>query len=127
VGPNSAIIIGCIAGVVCYLAVNAKSRFGLDDSLDVVGIHGVGGIVGTLCLGLFASTAVNPAGVDGLFFGNSSQLGKQLLGVVVVVGYAFVVSWILFKVIHGTLGMRLPDDAEVEGMDYTEHSETAYN
>jgi Amt family ammonium transporter len=70
---------------------------------------------------------VNPGGVDGLFFGNSSQVGKQLLGVVVVAGYAFVVSWILFKVIHGTLGMRLPDDAEVEGMDSTEHSETAYN
>lgn len=127
VGPNSAIIIGCIAGVLCYLAVNAKSRLGLDDSLDVVGIHGVGGIVGTICLGFFASTAVNPGGVDGLFFGNGSQIGKQVLGVVVVVGYTFVVSWILFKVIHGTIGMRLPEDAEVQGMDSTEHSETAYN
>jgi len=127
VGPNSAIIIGCIAGVVCYLAVNAKSKLGLDDSLDVVGIHGVGGIVGTICLGFFASTAVNPGGVDGLFFGNASQVGKQLFGVVVVSVYAFVISWILFKVIHGTMGMRLPEDAEVEGMDSTEHSETAYN
>ena len=90
--------------MVCYLAVNAKSKLGLDDSLDVVGIHGVGGIVGTICLGFFASTAVNPGGVDGLFFGNASQVGKQLLGVVVVVGYTFVISWILFKVIHGTLG-----------------------
>jgi Amt family ammonium transporter len=127
VGPNAAIIIGCIAGVVCYLAVNLKTRLGLDDSLDVVGIHGVGGIVGTICLGLFASTAVNPGGVDGLFFGNASQVGKQLLGVVVVAGYAFVISWILFKVIHSTLGMRLTDEAEVGGMDYAEHSETAYN
>jgi Amt family ammonium transporter len=127
VGPNSAIIIGCIAGVVCYLAVNLKTRLGLDDSLDVVGIHGVGGIAGTICLGFFASTAVNPGGVDGLFFGNASQVGIQLLGVVVVAGYAFIVSWILFKVIHSVLGMRLADDAEVEGMDYTEHSETAYN
>ena len=127
VGPNSAIIIGCIAGVVCYLAVNAKTKLGLDDSLDVVGIHGVGGIVGTICLGFFASTAVNPGGVDGLFFGNASQVGKQLFGVVVVVVYTFAISWILFKVIHGTMGMRLADDAEVEGMDSTEHSETAYN
>jgi ammonium transporter, Amt family len=127
VGPNSAIIIGFIAGVVCYLAVNAKSRLGLDDSLDVVGIHGVGGIVGTICLGFFASTSVNPGGVDGLFFGNASQVGKQLLGVVVVSGYAFVMSWILFKVIHGVMGMRLLEDAEVQGMDSTEHSETAYN
>ena len=127
VGPNSAIIIGCIAGVVCYLAVNAKSKLGLDDSLDVVGIHGVGGIVGTVCLGFFASTAVNPGGVDGLFFGNVSQIGKQLLGVVAVVGYTFVISWGLFKVIDKTMGMRLAEDAEVQGMDSTEHSETAYN
>jgi Amt family ammonium transporter len=87
----------------------------------------VGGIAGTICLGFFASTAVNPGGVDGLFFGNPSQVGTQLLGVVVVAGYAFVISWILFKVIHGTLGMRLAEDAEVQGMDSTEHSETAYN
>ncbi len=127
VGPNSAIIIGFIAGVVCFLAVNAKSKLGMDDSLDVVGIHGVGGIVGTICLGFFASTSVNPGGVDGLFFGNASQLWKQLFGVVVVVGYAFVISWILFKVTDRTMGMRLADDAEVQGMDSTEHSETAYN
>lgn len=127
VGPNSAIVVGCLAGVVCYLAVNCKSRFGLDDSLDVVGIHGVGGILGTLCLGIFASTSVNPGGVNGLLFGNPRQLAIQLLGVVVVAVYAFAVSWILFKVIHGTLGMRLADDAEVEGLDSTEHSETAYN
>ncbi len=127
VGPNSAIVIGCLAGVVCYLAVNCKSRFGLDDSLDVVGIHGVGGILGTLCLGIFASTSVNPGGVNGLLFGNPRQLAIQLLGVVVVAVYAFAVSWILFKVIHTTLGMRLAEDAEVEGLDSTEHSETAYN
>jgi Amt family ammonium transporter len=78
--------------------------------------------------GLFASTRVNPGGVDGLFYGGGvAQFGKQLFGVVVVSGYTFVVSWILLKVIHGTLGMRLEDDAEVEGMDSTEHSETAYN
>ncbi|TKB12231.1 ammonium transporter [Desulforhopalus sp. IMCC35007] len=128
VGPNSAILVGCLAGVVCYLAVNAKSRLGLDDSLDVVGIHGVGGVVGTLCLGLFASTSVNPAGVDGLFFGGGViQFFKQLFGVLVVSGYTFIVSWCLFKLINNSLQMRMGEDAEVEGMDSTEHSETAYN
>ena len=120
-------MIGGIAGILCYLAVSAKGRFGLDDSLDVVGIHGVGGILGTLCLGIFASTEVNPGGVDGLLAGSSAQLGKQALGVVVVGGYAFVVSWLLFKGIHAVMGMRLSEEAEVGGMDFSEHSETAYN
>jgi Amt family ammonium transporter len=127
VGPNSAIIIGAIAGFVCFVAVRTKVKFKLDDSLDVVGIHGVGGITGTLCLGLFASSAVNPHGVDGLFFGGVKQLGIQFLGAVVVGTYAFVISWLLFKVIHGLLGMRMVEEAEVQGLDSTEHSETAYN
>ena len=127
VGPNSAIIIGGLAGTICYLAVSAKGRLGLDDSLDVVGIHGIGGIIGTLCLGIFASTQVNPHGVDGLLAGSSAQLGKQALGVVVVGAYAFVVSWLLFKAIHVTMGMRLSEEAEVGGMDFAEHSEAAYN
>lgn len=127
VGPNSAIVIGGIAGVLCYLAVSMKGRIGLDDSLDVVGIHGVGGMVGTLCLGIFASTQVNPGGVDGLLAGNAAQLGKQALGVVVVGVYAFVVSWLLFKGVHSLLGMRLSEEAEVEGLDFAEHSEAAYN
>ncbi len=127
VGPNAAIAIGLIAGVVCFLAVNMKSKFGYDDSLDVVGIHGVGGLVGTLLLGVFASKAVNPGGVDGLLAGSSSQLVSQLIGVVVVGVYAFVVSWILVKILHSTMGMRLAEEHEVQGMDYTEHSEAAYN
>ncbi|MBW1634982.1 MAG: ammonium transporter [Deltaproteobacteria bacterium] len=127
VGPNAAIVIGCLAGVCCFLAVSAKARFKFDDSLDVVGIHGVGGIVGTICLGIFASKKVNPGGVDGLLAGNPIQLYYQIVGIVAVVAYAFVVSWILFKVVHGVMGMRLPEDAEIEGMDSTEHSETAYN
>jgi Amt family ammonium transporter len=127
VGPNSAIIIGCLAGVLCYLAVNAKNKLGLDDSLDVVGIHGVGGILGTICLGIFASTEVNPGGANGLLFGNAAQLGIQAVGVVTVSVYAFAVSWLLFKMIHSVMGMRLQEEAEVEGMDSSEHSETAYN
>jgi len=127
IGPNAAIMIGVIAGIVCFTAVNAKNRFKLDDSLDVVGIHGVGGAIGTLCLGIFAAKAVNPDGVDGLLAGSSVQLVKQAAGVVIVGVYAFVVSWILFKGIHAFLGLRLTDEAEVVGMDSTEHSETAYN
>jgi ammonium transporter, Amt family len=127
VGPNSAIVIGCIAGMVCFGAVNLKVKLKLDDSLDVVGIHGVGGAVGTLCLGIFASTSVNPGGVDGLLAGNLAQLGKQAFGVVVVGAYTLVVSWVLLKVIHGTMGLRVSEEAEVTGLDYAEHSETAYN
>jgi Amt family ammonium transporter len=127
VGPNSAVMIGIISGIVCFSAVNLKNRLKLDDSLDVVGIHGVGGAIGTLCLGIFAAKAVNPTGVDGLLAGNPAQLFKQAVGVGSVAVYAFVVSWILFKVIHSLLGLRLTDEAEVIGMDSTEHSETAYN
>lgn len=127
VGPNAAIAIGLIAGVVCFTAVNMKSRLGYDDSLDVVGIHGVGGAVGTLLLGVFASKAVNPGGVDGLLAGSSAQLVAQVMGVVVVAVYAFVVSWVLVKILHSTMGMRLVEENEVQGMDYTEHAEAAYN
>jgi ammonium transporter, Amt family len=127
VGPNAAIIIGLLAGVICFLAVRLKSRLKFDDSLDVVGIHGVGGIVGTLCLGVFASTQVNPAGVDGLLAGNSAQLVKQAIGVLVVGGYTLVVSWVLLKVIDAVIGLRLTEEAETLGLDSVEHSETAYN
>ncbi len=127
VGPNSAIIIGLLGGCICFIAVSSKRKLRLDDSLDVVGIHGVGGILGSLCLGIFATTGVNPGGVNGMFYGNSSQLLTQAIGVVVVSVYAFVVSYILFKVLHATLGLRVSDEAEVLGLDSSEHSETAYN
>jgi len=127
VGPNSAIMVGLLGGAFCYVAVNIKGKLKLDDSLDVVGIHGVGGLLGTLCLGVFASTAVNPGGVDGLLAGNPAQLFIQFKGAVIVSLYAFAVSWILFKVIHSTIGLRLTDEDEVAGMDSTEYSETAYN
>ena len=127
VGPNAAIVIGLIAGVVCFFAVSMKSKLGYDDSLDVVGIHGVGGLIGSLLLGVFASKTVNPGGVDGLLAGSAAQLVSQVIGVLVVGVYAFVISWVLVKVLHVTMGMRLAEEDEVQGIDYVEHSETAYN
>jgi len=127
ISPNSAVIIGLLAGICCYAAVSAKSMFGYDDSLDVVGIHGVGGLLGTLCLGVFATKAVNPGGANGLLAGNPGFLGIQAFAVLVVLVYAFVVSWILLKLIDAVIGLRLPREKEIEGLDLSEHSETAYN
>jgi Amt family ammonium transporter len=127
VGPMSAIIIGLVAGIICYLAVLAKPRLGYDDSLDVVGVHCVGGIVGALCTGLFASKLVNPAGGDGLFFGNPGQFVIQLIAVGVTLVFSFVVSYILFKILDATMGLRVTAEDEVAGLDITEHQETAYN
>jgi Amt family ammonium transporter len=127
VGPMSAILIGIIAGVICYLAVLAKPKLGYDDSLDVVGVHCVGGIVGALATGLFASKLVNSAGADGLFYGNPGQLLTQLIAVLVTVVYSFVISYILFKIIDATMGLRVSTDDEVRGLDISEHQETGYS
>jgi Amt family ammonium transporter len=127
VGPMSAILIGIIAGVICYLAVLAKPKLGYDDSLDVVGVHCVGGIVGALATGLFASKLVNSAGADGLFFGNPGQLLTQFIAVLVTVVYSFVISYILFKILDATMGLRVSTDDEVRGLDISEHQETGYS
>lgn len=127
IAPQPAILIGLIAGIACYTAVALKPRLGYDDSLDVVGVHGLGGVIGSLCLGLFASKAINPAGADGLFAGNPEFFTVQLLAVLVVAGYAFAVSWGLFKVIDVVIGLRVSENAEIQGLDLSEHSETAYS
>ena len=127
VGPMSAIIIGLAAGVICYGAVLAKPRLGYDDSLDVVGVHCVGGLVGALCTGLFASKLVNPAGGDGLFYGNPGQFVTQLLAVGATLVYSFVISYILFKILDATMGLRVSPEDEVAGLDITEHQETGYS
>jgi len=105
----------------------AKPKLGYDDSLDVVGVHCIGGIVGALATGLFASKLINPAGGDGLFFGNPGQLWVQFIAVAATLLYSFVVSLILFKVLDLTMGLRVSADDEVAGLDLSEHQEIAYN
>ncbi len=128
VSPLGAIAIGLIAGALCALAIGLKFRFGFDDSLDVVGVHLVGGLVGTLLIGLFGTTSVNSLGVDGLFYGGGfSQLGKQALAAVVVLGYSFVLTFIIGWVIKKLGGFRVSAEDEVSGIDEAQHAESAYD
>jgi len=127
VGLGSAMIIGLVAGIICYLAVLAKDGLGYDDSLDVVGIHGVGGVWGTIATGLFASKLINQAGNDGLFFGNPSQLGTQVLGVLATIVFCAVVTAIILYVVKATMGLRVSDEEEDAGVDTAAHGEVGYN
>ena len=127
VAPWAAVVIGLFAGVFCALAVGLKYRFDLDDSLDVVGVHLVGGVWGSLAVGFFGTQVVNSVGVDGLFYGGGFELlGKQALGVGVVAIYSFVVTLILGFIIEKTIGFRVKAEDEVDGIDLSEHAESAY-
>ena len=127
VTPLGAIAIGALAGVLCALAVGLKYRFGIDDSLDVVGVHLVGGLWGTLAVGLFASAATT-AGVDGLFYGGGvDQLWRQAVGAFAVLFFSFFVTLAIGYAIEKTMGFRIKPEDEVEGIDFTEHSETGYD
>jgi Amt family ammonium transporter len=126
VGPLAALAIGLGAGAVCYFGVNIKNFFGYDDSLDAVGVHGIGGTFGALATGLFASKAINAAGADGAFFGNPSLFLVQLLSVAVAIVYAFSITWIILKVLDWTMGLRVPVEEEVEGLDLSQHGESGY-
>lgn len=122
-----ALVIGAVAGVLCALAVGLKFKLGFDDSLDVVGVHLVGGLVGTLMVGLVA-TSEAPAGVDGLFYGGGvDQLWRQAVGAFAVLGYSAVVTAILALLVKYTIGLRLDREAEAAGIDEAEHAETAYD
>lgn len=127
VGPMSSIVIGLGAGVFCYLAVLWKSKFGYDDALDVVGIHGVGGIWGALATGLFASKAINAAGADGLFYGNPAQFGIQAMAVLISVVFAFTGTFIILKLVDGVMGLRVSEEEERMGLDLSQHDERAYS
>jgi Amt family ammonium transporter len=126
VGPMSSIVIGAAGGVVCFLACNLKAKFGYDDSLDVVGVHCVGGTTGAILTGVFASKAVNSAGADGLLFGNPAQFGIQLISVVATLVYCFIAALILLKVVDVVVGLRVVEEDEVAGLDLSQHGETAY-
>jgi ammonium transporter, Amt family len=127
VGPMPSVVIGIGAGVFCYLAVLWKSKLGYDDALDVVGIHGIGGIWGALATGLFASKAINAAGADGLFYGNPAQLGIQAMAVVISVTFAFVGTFVILKLVDGMMGLRVSEEEERMGLDLSQHDERAYS
>ena len=127
VAPWAAIVIGLIAGILCSLAVGLKFKFGLDDSLDVVGVHLVGGIWGSLSVGFFGTSVVNSVGVDGIFYGGGSDLlAKQALGVGLVAAYSFIATLIIGFAIEKTIGFRVTREVEIEGIDLKEHAESAY-
>jgi len=126
VGPISAIIIGIGAGIFCSIACSLKPKLGYDDSLDVVGVHGVGGTWGALATGLFASKAINAAGNDGLFFGNPGQLWVQFVAVVATWILAVVGTIILLSIVKSIMGLRVADDEERIGLDLSQHNERAY-
>ncbi|HEX9823709.1 MAG TPA: ammonium transporter [Actinomycetota bacterium] len=121
VEPWAAILIGLAAGVICWKAVDLKSRLRYDDSLDVVGVHMVGGIVGALLVGVFASTAVNEFSVAGL-----SQLGRQAVGVGATLGFSFLATWAILWVVDHTVGLRVTEDDEITGLDLSQHAEVGY-
>ena len=127
VGPMSAIIIGLVAGVLCSSACNLKTKWGYDDSLDVVGVHGVGGTWGAIATGLFASKLINPAGNDGLFFGNPGQLGIQAVAVLATWIFAAVGTMVILSILKATMGLRVAEDEELMGLDLSQHNERSYS
>lgn len=128
VEPLGGVGIGLVAGAVCALAVTLKHRFGFDDSLDVVAVHGVGGLVGMLMIGLFATRAVNPAGADGLLYGGGlDQLWRQSVAAVATIAYSLVLTLAIAWVIHRLMGFRVHRDVEASGIDESEHAEHGYD
>jgi len=131
VSPLGAVAIGFIASIVCYVAVQAKYKYGYDDSLDAFGVHGVGGLTGAILTGVFSLKRTFPGATDsvgeaGLLEGNPKQLGIQVLACVVSAVYAVAVTWVILKVIDKTLGLRVTLSDEREGLDTTQHGEEGY-
>ena len=126
VTPGSSAIIGCVSGLVCYLAVSLKNKLKLDDALDVWGVHGVGGFIGIIMLGIFATLAVNPAGSDGLLHGNASFFFKEVVAVVLSSVYAFGMSYAMLWVINKFTPVKVSAKEEETGLDDALHGENAY-
>ena len=127
VEPWAALVIGFAAGAICALAVSLKSKFGFDDSLDVVGVHGAGGFLGALLTGVFASAAANPAAATSLEGGRMGLILKQLAAVGAVGVYAFVASFILIKIVNAITPVRATEEEEAIGLDLSLHGEAGYN
>jgi Amt family ammonium transporter len=127
VGGMSPIYIGFIAGAVCYLALTLKTKFGFDDSLDVIAVHLVGGILGAILLAFFADTKVNSLGFNGIFYGGGAELlMDQLVALGATIAFSFTVTWVLAKVLDKTIGLRVSTEDELVGLDQSQHSESAY-
>ena len=127
VRPWAAVVIGLTAGIICYFAISLKFKFGYDDSLDVVGVHMVGGIIGALLTGVFADKLFTGVGDKGAIFGNWGQVGDQAIGVGATIGYSLIVSLILIFIVDKTIGLRVSEEDEVGGLDLALHSEAAYS
>jgi Amt family ammonium transporter len=127
VTPLAAIVIGGVASVLSYYGIKLiKGRLGLDESLDVFACHGLGGLWGALATGLFATKTVNSAGADGLFYGNAGQFLTQLVAALSAVGFSFVVTYVLAKILHATMDLRVSSNEEEVGLDVSEHGERAF-
>jgi len=126
VNPISALLIGILAGGACYTALSAKPKLGYDDSLDAFGVHGVGGSLGTISAGLFATVSVNAAGANGLFMGNAKLLYSQAGSLLLVAAYSFFGSFILLKIVDMITGLRVQDGHEEAGLDLSQHGENGY-
>jgi len=126
VSPLSALVIGLAAGAICYTALTMKVRLGYDDSLDAFGVHGIGGMLGTLGAGLLAEKLINPAGSDGLFFGNAHQFYVQLVSILAAASYSFILTIVLLTLIKATIGLRVTEEEELIGLDLTQHEESGY-
>ncbi len=127
VGPVPAIMIGIGAGIFCYFAMHIRNKkIDIDDSLDVMACHGVGGIWGAIATGLFASIANNPAGADGLIYGNAGLVFNQLIAIAAVIVYSFIMTAVILKILDATMGLRVVDEHEIEGLDISQHGEKAY-
>ena len=127
VTPIAALIIGAIASVVCFFVTHQIVRKRVDDALDVFGVHGVGGLIGAVLTGVFATTSVNPDGVNGLLYGNPALLYKQIIAAAVVLGYSAVVTYGILKLVEKTIGLRVSKEQEEGGLDVALHGERAYS
>jgi Amt family ammonium transporter len=125
ISPMAAIIVGLLAAIICYFAISLKEKFKYDDSLDVFGVHGVGGMLGTLCAGLFAQKCIN--GVNGLFFGNPKAFFIQILGTLAIAVYSLIATVIILKIIGAFVGLKVSEEDEYSGLDISQHGESAYN